>query len=135
MPKQRFSVGLLTLGLTFALGSAQAQSGILKLPLINDPIMNPVIAPDLGSVLINKVIFPGLVRPNEDLLPEPDLAKSWTITNGGLVYTFTLRQGVKWHDGKPFTAADVVFTFKAATDPSPGPGWCRIFPRSRMWWP
>jgi peptide/nickel transport system substrate-binding protein len=120
MPKRLFSVGLLTLGLALLPGMAQAQSGILKLPLINDPIMNPVIAPDLGSVLINKVIFPGLVRPNEDLLPEPDLARSWTITNGGLVYTFNLRNDVKWHDGKPFTAADVVFTFKAAIDPKSG---------------
>lgn len=112
--------GLFTLAAALTLGSAAAQGGILKLPLINDPIMNPVIAPDLGSVLINKVIFSGLVRPNENLLPEPDLAKSWNITNGGLVYTFALRGDVKWHDGQPFTADDVVFTFKTAINPKSG---------------
>ena len=112
--------GLFTLAAALLIGAAQAQGGILKLPLINDPIMNPIIAPDLGSVLINKVIFSGLVRPDEKLLPEPDLAKSWTITNGGLVYTFLLRGDVKWHDGQPFTAADVVFTFKNAIDPKSG---------------
>ncbi|WP_102126537.1 ABC transporter substrate-binding protein [Deinococcus planocerae] len=108
--------------LSFALGVgvAGAQQGILQLPLINDPIMNPLIAPELGSILVNKVIFPGLVRPNEDLQPVPDLARSWTITNGGLVYTFTLRDDVRWHDGRPFTADDVVFTFNTARDPKSG---------------
>ena len=112
--------GLFTLAAALLLSTAQAQGNILKLPLINDPIMNPLIAPDLGSVLINKVIFSGLVRPDENLLPEPDLAKSWTITNGGLVYTFSLRGDVKWHDGQPFGAADVVFTFKNAINPKSG---------------
>ncbi|AFZ69442.1 ABC transporter substrate-binding protein [Deinococcus peraridilitoris] len=112
--------GLFVLGAALALSSASAQGDILKLPLINDPIMNPLIAPDLGSILINKVIFPGLVRQGEDLLPRPDLAKSWKVSNAGLVYTFNLRDDVKWHDGKPFSADDVVFTFKTATDPKSG---------------
>lgn len=111
---------VLSLALGLGMGSAGAQSGILQLPLINDPIMNPLIAPDLGSILVNKVLFPGLVRPDENLQPVPDLAKSWTISNGGLVYTFALRENVRWHDGKPFTADDVVFTFKAAADPKSG---------------
>lgn len=110
---------LLTLALA-AVPTAAAQSGILKLPLINDPIMNPLIAPDLGSVLVNKVLFPGLVRPDEDLQPTPDLARSWKIGNGGLVYTFTLRDDVKWHDGVPFSADDVVYTFRTAINPKSG---------------
>ena len=111
---------LLTLGTALALGAASAQSAILKLPLINDPIMNPVIASDLGSILVNKVLFPGLVRPNENLQPEADLATSWRVANGGLTYTFTLRSGVRWHDGKPFSADDVVYTFKTILDPKSG---------------
>ena len=110
---------LLTLTLSL-FSSALAQSNILKLPLINDPIMNPLLAPDLGSILVNKVLFPGLVRPDEDLQPTPDLAKSWKVTNAGLVYTFTLRDDVKWHDGVPFTADDVVFTFRTAINPKSG---------------
>lgn len=42
----------------------------------------------------------------------PDLATSWTASKDLKTYTFTLREGVKWHDGKPFTASDVVFTYK-----------------------
>jgi peptide/nickel transport system substrate-binding protein len=42
----------------------------------------------------------------------PVLAEQWSISEDGLTYVFNLRKGVEWHDGKPFTAADVVFTFK-----------------------
>ena len=44
---------------------------------------------------------------------EPALAESWDISDDGMEYTFHLRQGVKWHDGTEFTAADVLFTFQA----------------------
>src|SRR5690606_27724285 len=43
---------------------------------------------------------------------EPALAASWDVSPDGLVYTFHLREGVTWHDGEPFTAEDVVFTFE-----------------------
>lgn len=101
-------------------GGAPATTHTLHLALINDPILNPVLSPDLGSVLVNKVIFPGLVRPDEQLRPAPDLATSWTISEDGKVYTFALRRGVKWHDGAPFTARDVEYTFEQIRDPRAG---------------
>lgn len=101
--------------------SATAQQGnVLRVAIINDPIMNPLIAPELGSILVNKVIFPGLTRPDENLRPSPDLARSWTISQNGLVYTFKLRPNVKWHDGETFTAEDVKFTFDLAKDSKSG---------------
>lgn len=100
--------------------AAAGPGGTLRIPLINDPILDPVIAPDIGSVMVNKVIFPGLVRPDEQLRPTPDLALSWTTTNDGLRTTFKLRPGVTWHDGKPFTAQDVKFTFDQILDLSSG---------------
>lgn len=48
----------------------------------------------------------------------PKLATSWTISSDGLTYTFHLRQGVKWQDGEPFTAADVVFTYQSFINPN-----------------
>jgi peptide/nickel transport system substrate-binding protein len=101
-------------------GGATPAGDTLHLALINDPILNPVLAPDVGSVLVNKVIFPGLMRPDERLRPEPDLAESWTASPDGKVYTFKLRRGVRWHDGAPFTAADVKFTFERILDPKSG---------------
>ena len=71
-------------------------------------------------MLINKVIFSSLVRPDQQLHPVPDLASSWTTSEDGLEYTFYLRPGVKWHDGEPFTANDVKFTFDQITDVKSG---------------
>lgn len=104
------------------LGCATEGTGpnALRIPLINDPILNPVLAPDIGSVLINKVIFSALVRPDEQLRPTPDLATSWTTSPDGLEYLFTLRPGVKWHDGQPFSASDVKFTFDQIKDVKSG---------------
>lgn len=103
-----------------AADSTVSSGGTLRLPLINDPIFDPVIAPDLGSILPNKLIFPGLVRPDEQLRPVPDLAESWQVSEDGLRYTFALRAGVTWHDGAPFSAHDVKFTFDQILDLASG---------------
>ena len=58
-------------------------------------------------------LFDGLVEFNlETYELEPALAKSWEISEDGTVYTFSLREGVTWHDGEPFTADDVIFTYE-----------------------
>ena len=54
-------------------------------------------------------IYQSLLTYDEGLNPLPQLAKSWEQSADGLTYTFTLEDGVKWHDGQPFTSADVVF--------------------------
>ncbi len=55
-------------------------------------------------------IYESLLRFDEKLNPQPSLAKSWEVSPDNRVYTFRLQEGVKWHDGKPFSADDVVFT-------------------------
>ncbi len=55
-------------------------------------------------------IYEGLLTYSPDLKPMPSLAKSWKVSEDGLTYTFNLQSGVKWHDGKPFTSADAVFS-------------------------
>ena len=52
----------------------------------------------------------GLLAYDFDLRPKPQLATAWSVSPDGLKYTFTLRQNVKWHDGQPFTSADVAFS-------------------------
>lgn len=116
--RRRGIVGVTMLAL--ACGGTAPTPDTLRIPLINDPILNPVLAPDVGSVMINKVIFPGLVRPDSALRPEPDLATSWTVSPDGRTYEFKLRGGVTWHDGTPFTARDVKYTFDQILDPKTG---------------
>src|SRR5882724_11981109 len=55
-------------------------------------------------------IYQGLLRYDFRLEPQPELAKSWTLSPDGTTYTFQLQENVKWHDGRPFTADDVVFS-------------------------
>ena len=77
----------------------------------------PVLATDNASHSISGLIFNGLVKYDRDLNIVGDLAESWDISKDGLVITFHLRKGVRWHDGQPFTAEDVLFTYRLTIDP------------------
>lgn len=63
---------------------------------------------------ITDQIFNGLVGLDEQLQPIPELAQRWTVEDDGRTYKFALQPRVKWHDGTPFTSADVKFTFEQA---------------------
>lgn len=66
------------------------------------------------SVTVSSKVLEGLLEYTHDLTPKPQLATSWTVSPDGLEYTFKLREGVKWHDGKPFVAADAAFSILLA---------------------
>ena len=63
------------------------------------------------------LIFNGLTKFNERGEVVPDLAVGWEVSDDGCTYTFHLRHDVKWHDGTPLTADDVIFTVEAMSDP------------------
>jgi peptide/nickel transport system substrate-binding protein len=63
------------------------------------------------TLMIAGNIYESLLRFDEKLNPQPSLAKSWEISHDAKTYTFRLQEGVTWHDGKPFSADDVVFSF------------------------
>lgn len=78
--------------------------------------INPVLAStDADSDLVS-LVYSGLVRTGQDGTPVPDLASSWTIAPDGKTYTFTLRDGLTFQDGKPLTSDDVVFTVQKIQD-------------------
>jgi len=79
--------------------------------------MVPILASDSASGGIVGLVFNGLVKYNEDLELIGDLALRWEVSEDGLVITFFLKRNVKWHDGHPFTAGDVQFTFEKLRDP------------------
>jgi peptide/nickel transport system substrate-binding protein len=79
--------------------------------------LNPILPESTTSTDIGRLIFSGLTRYNSRRQLVPDLATSWDVSGDGRVYTFHLRHGVKWHDGVPFTSADVAFTLTAIQTP------------------
>lgn len=80
--------------------------------LTGDPVMfNPILTTDTVSSFFEARIYEGLVRSNEKLEFEPYLAKEYSYNEDGTVLTFKLNDKVTWHDGTPFTANDVKFTF------------------------
>ncbi len=98
-----------TLGITGA--DAQGKGGTL----------NSIIQPEPATLVIGLnqqgptqtvagKIYQSLLTYGLDLSPQPSLAESWKMSEDGKTYTFKLANNVKWHDGKPFSAEDVVFT-------------------------
>jgi peptide/nickel transport system substrate-binding protein len=118
----RIAVSIL-LSLGFALGhgtppDAAAAGKDFVIGYLGDATsLNPVIATDGQSYIAEWPIFDSLVELDEKLGVKPLLAESWEVSRDGLTYTFKLKKGVKWHDGKPFTAKDVAFTFYSVLDP------------------
>ena len=73
---------------------------------------DPVTAHETSTTQFTSLMFEGLTNINPVTgAIEPELAESWDVSPDGLSITFHLRQGLKWSDGQPFTADDVVFTF------------------------
>ena len=92
---------------------ATGGGGTLVLAIDSDPgHLNPAITTSGATHTASELIYNGLVELGEDLEPLPELAESWQIEEDGAVYRFTLRNGVTWHDGEPFTSADVKFSFE-----------------------
>jgi peptide/nickel transport system substrate-binding protein len=95
--------------------TAVSKGGVIVQTIFADvQTFNPLLAVDRWSVAVCKLMFEGLVAVDPftgELVP--NLAQAWTITKDGLVYTFTIRQGMFWSDGMPITAYDFLFTYQA----------------------
>ena len=87
------------------------------MPLGEPSTLDPAIARETTSHLFVTSMFSGLVRFGDDLTVEPDLAEDWKIDEAGVVYTFTLRDGITFHDGRPITADDFKYSIERAADP------------------
>lgn len=73
---------------------------------------NPGITTGYNVHVVADSMFNGLVALDSMLTPTPDLAESWTVSDDNKVYAFELVDNATWHDGAPFTSADVKFTFE-----------------------
>lgn len=85
---------------------------------LNIRTFNPLIINDGGSQSAAGMMFDSLTQLHpKDGSPLPQLAASWEISTDGITYTFTMQDGVKWHDGQPFSAADAKFTYDLFLNP------------------
>jgi len=77
----------------------------------------PYLGSDSSSSSVTGLVFNGLLKLDKNLQLEGGLAQSWEVSPDGLTITFKLRRDVRWHDGRPFTSADVLFTHQFVTSP------------------
>ena len=102
--------------------SAQKHGGILKIYTLDSPASMSILEETtvfaqrpVMAIFNNLVMFDQQVKQNSLQSIVPDLATGWSWNEDGTELTFPLRQGVTWHDGKPFTAKDVQCTWEMLT--------------------
>lgn len=98
-----------------------SSGGSITEGVLNTPAhINPLLATgEIGSEAdrdLSALVYSGLLRSDGKNGFIPDLAESYSVSPDGLVYTFILKKGLTWHDGKKITASDIVFTIKTAQD-------------------
>lgn len=98
---------------TTAAETAPETGGTLAVAISSDPgHLNPAITTSGATHTASELLYDGLVELDDAGEPVPGLAESWEIEEDGRIYRFALRPGVTWHDGTPFTSADVKFAFE-----------------------
>ena len=103
---------------------AQQKGGTLRMVVFPEP---PVLVSAANSstfpAIVSTKIHEGLLKYDLAMKPQPSLATAWSVSPDGKTVTFQLRKGVTWHDGKPFTSADVKFSLEKV--------WKVLHPRGR----
>ncbi len=98
--------------LSAAQGQAPAHGGTFVFAIGSDPeSLNPAITTGVEALSTDCKMFNGLTYRDRAGKSHPELATDWFIPPDGMKYTFKLRRDVRWHDGQPFTSADVKYTF------------------------
>ncbi|MDN7182848.1 ABC transporter substrate-binding protein [Caballeronia sp. SEWSISQ10-4 2] len=92
---------------------AQTRGGTLNFVVTPEPTALVALATTATNVLkVSPKVTEGLLEYDFKFQPKPSLATSWEVSDDNRKYVFHLRHGVKWHDGKPFTSADVAYSIQ-----------------------
>jgi peptide/nickel transport system substrate-binding protein len=81
---------------------------------------DPHLTSAFASFQVLENVYDTLVQPGADLQMEPALAESWTVSDDSLTWTFKIREGVTWHNGRAFVAEDVAYSYNRILDPDAG---------------
>lgn len=101
-----------------ACAGAAPREGVLRVAVNRIVQKDPALISSDSEVLLANHVYDYLVDIDPDNQIQPRLATDWTISEDGLTYTFTLAEGVSFHDGSEFNAEDVVWTFDRLRDPA-----------------
>src|SRR5688500_10522424 len=120
----RLAVGIVVLALalksSLALGPAQAADGVLRYLGGELKTLDPAHISDAADVQLLLQLYAGLTRLDENGEPYASLAESWSVSDEGRTYTFTLRDGLRFSDGSPLGAEDVRRSWLRVMDPATG---------------
>ena len=101
-----------------AAAEAQPARGMIRVGTdVDAQSLDPRLQRETTGYRVNNLVYSGLVALDQQLVPRPDLATSWENPDPR-TWIFQLRHDAKFHDGRPLTAADVVFTFRTILDPA-----------------
>jgi peptide/nickel transport system substrate-binding protein len=102
---------LISLSSSYASAQTPVRGGTLNFVVTPEPTALVDLATTATNVLkVSAKVVEGLLEYDFSLQPKPSLATSWDISDDSRKYVFHLRHGVKWHDGQPFTSADVAYS-------------------------
>jgi len=94
-------------------GSVHAQKALRYAEDLAPRIVNPLFTTTMSEIRLNELLFDSLFRENYELKMVPSLVAEYRFKKGGSTMDITLKKGMKWQDGTPLTAKDVVFSIKA----------------------
>lgn len=102
----------------FSLIEVPSRGGTLTEGVIGSPrFINPLLAVSDSDRDLTQLVYSGLMRATEDGTLVPDLASDYSISEDGLIYTFTIKENAVFHDGTPVTPEDVMYTVALTQDP------------------
>ncbi|HEY9854091.1 MAG TPA: ABC transporter substrate-binding protein, partial [Stenomitos sp.] len=123
------SLVLILAAWTLFASAAQAKPQVLRLGLQDNPsTLDPALASNVPAIGVSHWLYNGLVTFDSAARVVPDLAERYTVSPDGKHYTFTLRPGVRFHDGHPLTSEDVRYSLTRLLRPetkSPGASFYR----------
>src|SRR5207244_1890396 len=106
----RLAAGLcaLVLGLAMTPAKASAETVLRFIPQADLRSLDPIWTTAYVTRNFGYLVYDTLFALDKDFTPQPQMVERWTVSDDKLTYSFTLRDGLKWHDGTPVRAADCV---------------------------
>ena len=102
----------------FSEKASEGKQNVFRYPVESLTKLDPAMVQDGDNIDVLQQVFEGLTTWNEKNEPVPNLAESWDVSKDGMTYTFHLKKGVKFHNGREVKADDFKYTLERVADPA-----------------